>query len=79
MARHLIAVDTRPSGGLMIINSYDADKVTPAAARARAKTLLGVWPLVRVYLDAEPDIWGSYAVTGPNCEVFEKEGSDGRT
>jgi hypothetical protein len=76
MARHIIAVDTRPSGGLMIINSYDADRVTRDAARARARTLLGVWPLVRVYLDAEPDIWGSYAVTEPNVEIFEKGAGD---
>ena len=73
MARHILAVDTRPSGGLMIINSYDADKVTPAAARARARVLLSVWPLVRLYLDAEPDVFGSFAVTGSNVEVFEND------
>jgi len=79
MARHLIAVDTRPNGGVMIINSYDADKVTPAEARARARTLLGVWPLVRVYLDAEPRVCGGFGVTERNCEIFEKEASSGRT
>lgn len=76
MARHLITVDTDRHNGQMIVNSYDADKVTRNAARARARTLLGVWPLVRVYLDAEPDVWGSYAVTEPNVEIFEKGAGD---
>ena len=57
---------------MMIVNSYDANQTKPEYVRARAKTLLGVWPLVRVYLDAEPDVWGSYAAQEKNVEVFEK-------
>ena len=73
MARHIVAVDSGPNGGLMIVNSYDAERVSEAAARARARVLLGVWPLVRLYLNAEPDVWGSFAVTGPNVEVFKND------
>lgn len=72
MGRHLIAVETSPAGGLMIVNSYDANQTDPGYVRRRAETLLAVWPRIRVYLNAEPDIWGSFVAEETNVEIYEK-------
>ena len=68
--RHVIAVEA-PTGGLMIVNSYRARETTVEAARARCRVLNRCWARVRLYPNAEPDVWGSYAAG--TVEEFNNE------
>jgi hypothetical protein len=68
--RHVIAVEA-PGGALMIVHSYDTREVSIEAARARCRVLNLQWDRVKLYPNAEPDIWGSYAAG--TVEEFNNE------